>query len=135
MSKSDRLRVMVVDDVSAYRGELIGILKSIGINYIDEAENGLKAWDKIVLESKGNEKFDLVISDINMPILNGLELLKNIREFNRTSKLSVVLVSTENEKELIMQAISMGISDYLIKPYQEETVKNRIIACLNKIIS
>ncbi|MDO9183845.1 MAG: response regulator [Bacteriovorax sp.] len=128
------LKVMVVDDISSFRDIITKILTELGIILIVEASTGLEAWEKIALESKGVEKFDLVISDINMPKMSGMDLLKNIREFNRTAKLPFILVSTESEQHIILQALQLEISDYLLKPYDRELAIKKLKKVLTKII-
>jgi two-component system chemotaxis response regulator CheY len=127
------LKILIIDDVQSYRDELANLLKSVGIVNIVHTENGAEAWDKIVLESKGTEMFDLIISDINMPRMNGMELLKNVRGYKKTSKTPFVLVSTENEQSTILEAILLEILDYLIKPYDKDAATKKILKVLSKI--
>jgi two-component system chemotaxis response regulator CheY len=128
------LKIIVIDDISVFRDSLKKILAEIGIVNIFEASDGQEAWEKIALESKSIEKFDLVISDLNMPKLTGMELLKNIRDFSRTAKLPFILVSTENNQTVILQALQLEISDYLLKPYDKELATKKIIKVISKII-
>ncbi|NOT80740.1 MAG: response regulator [Bacteriovoracaceae bacterium] len=128
------IRVIIVDDLASYREILREIMRMIGVTHVTEAVNGQEAFEKIIMAAKGNEHFDLIISDINMPKMNGLELLKNVRGAHKLGKVPFILVSTENEKKIIIEALVLEISDYLIKPYDIATASNKIKKIILKIL-
>ncbi len=129
------LRIIIVDDLASYREILQEILRSMGITHITEGTNGVEAFEKIIMAAKGSEPFDLIISDINMPKMNGLELLKNVRGTKKLGKVPFILVSTENEKKIIMEALLLEISDYLIKPYDVAGATAKIKKVIVKILA
>ncbi len=108
-----RKSILVVDDFPAMRSALRGGLESVGFRDITLASNGREAWKLL-----NSEKFDLVISDLNMPQVNGLELLDMIRQDDQLKYLPFILVTAEREKDLITKAIDLGVTDCLIKPYR-----------------
>ena len=98
------IRTLVVDDMDNIRGLMVSILRDMGFEKIVEAKDGFAGRESILAYAKQGTAFDLIISDINMPKLSGLELLGDIR--SRKSKISdtpFILVSTENEMEIITQ--------------------------------
>jgi two-component system chemotaxis response regulator CheY len=118
------MNVLVVDDSGVMRKIIARSLAALGINDIEEAGDGREA-----LEVFGDgSAFDLVITDWNMPEMNGLELTKQIRSGG--SKVPVMMVTTESEKESVLKAIQAGVNDYLVKPFDNEMLKlklNRLI--------
>jgi len=127
MDNYKKLKVLIVDDVASLRTKMKEILKDIGFRDIDEATSGNEAW--FIIESQENEPYDLIISDINMTEGNGIGLLKRLKENPTTSTIPTILASTINEKEIILKAISMGVSNYILKPFNFETVKDKIDSC------
>lgn len=128
------LRTLVVDDMDNIRGLMVSILRDMGFEKIVEAKDGLAGRESILAYSKQGTAFDLIISDINMPRLSGLELLEDIR--SRKSKIAdtpFILVSTENEMEIITKAMSLGVSNYIIKPFHFDVVKEKIERTLKNL--
>lgn len=124
------INILIVDDMPELRETLASILQSEGFNRIDEAKDGLDAID---IMTNGLTKFDLIFSDINMPNCTGLQLLEKIKAQPRFSDIPVIMVSTENEKDIIMEAVMLGAANYIIKPFNEATVKQKLYETLNKI--
>jgi two-component system chemotaxis response regulator CheY len=129
----DAINILVVDDSPQYRNEIVTILKELGIPNIIEAENGKQAINKIKFLQDIGDKFDLIFSDINMPEMDGLSLLLSIRNEPFTSKCPVILFSTESEKNIILSALGIGITDYLIKPFDKLLAKEKIKKTLLKL--
>tara|TARA_B100002003_G_C14053189_1_gene507180 strand:- start:607 stop:1011 length:405 start_codon:yes stop_codon:yes gene_type:complete len=128
------IRTLVVDDMDNIRGLMVSILRDMGFEKIVEAKDGFAGRESILAYAKQGTAFDLIISDINMPKLSGLELLGDIR--SRKSKISdtpFILVSTENEMEIITQAMSLGVSNYIIKPFHFDVVKEKIERTLKNL--
>jgi two-component system chemotaxis response regulator CheY len=115
------LKILVVDDMSSMRRIIKNTLKQLGYPNTDEAEDGQKALEKV-----RNESFDLVVSDWNMPNMNGLDLLKAIRQDPKLSALPVLMVTTEAEMDHILEAIRSGVNSYILKPFTPETMKEKI---------
>ncbi len=118
---SPSMKILVVDDMSSMRRIIKNTLKQLGYPNVEEAEDGQKA-----LEMVRKETFDLVISDWNMPNMNGLDLLKSIRQDPKLSVMPVLMVTTEAEMDHILEAIRSGVNSYILKPFTAETMKEKI---------
>jgi two-component system, chemotaxis family, chemotaxis protein CheY len=127
-SKADILkqkRILIVDDVSTYRVALSSFLEKLGFENIDVAEDGNIAWDKL-MEAQGTEPYGLVFSDINMPNCNGIELVKRLKSSEILKSTPIVMVSTENESSMVLDAISLGAANYIIKPFSAEVLIQKL---------
>lgn len=118
------LRFLVVDDFSTMRRIVRNLLKELGFANVEEAEDGAVALQK--LKAGG---FDFVISDWNMPNMDGLTLLQTIRADERLKKLPVLMVTAEAKKENIVAAAAAGANGYVVKPFTAATLDEK----LNKI--
>lgn len=117
-------KFLVVDDFPTMRRIVRNLLKELGFENVDEAEDGQMALDKL----RGGG-FDFVVSDWNMPNLDGLAMLKAIREDPALSKLPVLMVTAEAKKENIVAAAQAGANGYVVKPFTAATLEEK----LNKI--
>ena len=115
------MRFLIVDDFSTMRRIVRNLLKEMGYANAEEAEDGVKALEK--LRSGG---FDFVISDVNMPNMNGFNLLREIREDEALSGLPVLLVTAEAKKEDIVTAAQAGASGYIVKPFTKITLEEKL---------
>jgi len=118
------MKFLVVDDFSTMRRIVRNLLKELGFNNADEAEDGVAALQKL-----RNGGFDFVVSDWNMPNMTGLELLKAIRADADLKHLPVLMVTAEAKKENIIEAAQAGASGYVVKPFTAATLEEK----LNKI--
>ena len=116
------MKILVVDDFSTLRRIIKNILKQIGFANVDEAENGQVALSKI---ADGN--YDFVISDWNMPEMNGIELLKSVRANETTKDLPFLMVTAEAKKENVVEAVKSGVNNYIVKPFTAETLQEKIL--------
>jgi two-component system chemotaxis response regulator CheY len=116
------MRAMVVDDSRAMRSLLRKILDENGFEVVAEAENGREALDK--LNQVG--ALDLTLLDWNMPIMNGYELLCELRKDAKWSSMRVMLVTTETEASQILLALDAGADEYLIKPFAKEALREKL---------
>lgn len=123
-------RVMIVDDLPNMRTDLSKILKEMGFTNLKEVQDGKAAWEELRLEALYGNPYDIVFSDINMPQMNGLLLLKNLRGVESYKKTPVFIVSTVNDKDVIIRAILGGATDYILKPYHPDVVKEKILSRL-----
>lgn len=112
---SDRLAVLVVDDSAATRGYLAATLESGGPYRVIQAENGFEA-----LRLLPRHRFDLVVSDVNMPDINGLELVRFVRESPEHKQTPVLLVTTDGRPVDRERGARLGASGYLVKPFAPE---------------
>lgn len=126
------MQILVVDDMESYRVMMIDCLKKIGFINIDQADNGVSAWEKISSRAGKGNQFKLVISDMHMPQCNGLELLRAIKEQEVTRNIYFLMVSTENESEVIIKAIELGASNYVLKPYNKDTIAEKLSSIFKK---
>ena len=116
--------VLVVDDASATRQIIKSMLKELGFNNIREVENG-----QLALDSLKRRKADLVLSDWNMPVMSGIDLLRAIRADKELKAIPVMMVTAEAEPENIMEAVKAGVNNYIVKPFNAKTLEEK----LNKI--
>lgn len=122
---STDMKFLIVDDFSTMRRIVRNLLKEIGYTNADEAEDGQAALAKLK-----NGKFEFVVSDINMPNMNGFELLTRIKSDAALKHLPVLMVTAEAKKEDIVTAAQAGASGYIVKPFTKATLEDKV----NKII-
>ncbi|MBZ0252367.1 MAG: chemotaxis response regulator CheY [Candidatus Methylomirabilis sp.] len=115
------LTILVVDDFSTMRNILKNILRQLGFNNIAEADSGQTALQRL-----SERKFDLVISDWNMPVMNGIELLKAIRANEATKTIPVLMVTAEAKKENVVEAVQAGVNNYVVKPFTPEVLEEKL---------
>src|SRR5450830_2053707 len=113
---ANELRFLVVDDFSTMRRIVRNLLKESGYTDGDEAEDGVVALQKL-----RNSNFDFVVSDINMPNMNGFQLLAEIKKDDKLKRLPFLLVTAEAKKEDIVLAAQQGASGYIVKPFTKAT--------------
>ncbi len=128
MSMASKLEVMVVDDTSVSRMLITESLNEIGINNLALAKDGKQALDALM-----KKPVHLVISDQNMPGLDGLGLLKALREFKPTSRIGFILVTGSPDKSLIERGRTLGLNNFIAKPFNTKTVRTAIEAVVGKL--
>jgi two-component system chemotaxis response regulator CheY len=121
------MKILTVDDFSTMRRIIRNILRQLGYNNIVEADDGTTA-----LEVLQNQTIDFVVSDWNMPKMNGLELLKAMRADDRLKDIPVLMVTAEALKDHVVEAVRSGVNGYIIKPFTAETLKEKIDAIFDK---
>lgn len=114
-------KVMIVDDSSAMRAFIISSLEELGNFTFFEAKTGFEA-----LRELPRGELSLIISDINMPDINGLELLSFVKKSELYKNIPVLMISTETKEEDLKRAMSMGASSYLKKPFTTEMLKEQV---------
>ncbi|MDR2614204.1 MAG: chemotaxis response regulator CheY [Candidatus Accumulibacter sp.] len=119
-----KMRILVVDDFSTMRRIVRNLLKELGFTNVDEAEDGA-----IALQKLNTEAFEFVVTDWNMPNMDGLTLLQTIRSTPTLQHLPVLMVTAEAKKENIIAAAQAGASGYIVKPFTAATLSEK----LNKI--
>ena len=122
------MKFLVVDDFSTMRRIVRGLLKEMGHIDVDEAEDGVVALG--MLKAR---KFDFVVSDINMPNMNGFGLLKAIRADADLRHLPVLMVTAEARKEDIVLAAQSGASGYIVKPFTKATLEDKVSKIMQKL--
>jgi two-component system chemotaxis response regulator CheY len=128
MMADPKMKFLVVDDFSTMRRIVRNLLKELGYSNVDEAEDGAMALTKLK-----NEQFDFVISDWNMPVMNGLDMLKSIRADAALAKLPVLMVTAEAKKENIIAAAQAGANGYVVKPFTAATLDEKLAKIFEKL--
>ena len=127
MSNPD-LKFLIVDDFSTMRRIVRGLLKEIGYNNAEEAEDGA-----VALNMLKNAKFDFVVSDINMPNMNGFELLAAVKKEESLKHIPVLMVTAEARKEDIVRAAQDGAAGYIVKPFTKATLEEKVQKIMQKL--
>ncbi|HEY0821315.1 MAG TPA: chemotaxis response regulator CheY [Rhizobacter sp.] len=127
MSNPD-MKFLIVDDFSTMRRIVRGLLKELGYNNAEEAEDGAAALNLLK-----NAKFDFVVSDINMPNMNGFELLAAIKAEASLKHIPVLMVTAEARKEDIVRAAQDGAAGYIVKPFTKATLEEKVQKIMQKL--
>jgi len=128
MPTAATLKVLIVDDQFSVRQMTRMTLEKIGISNVQEAENGRDA-----LTTVSSQPLDLIISDYNMPEMDGLGLLRAVRGHQAVRKLPFILLTGRGDRELVVKAAQAGVNNYIVKPFDESTLKQKLEAVLGKI--
>ncbi|MGA3249450.1 MAG: chemotaxis response regulator CheY [Paraburkholderia sp.] len=122
------MKILVVDDFPTMRRIVRNLLKELGYSNVDEAEDGMAGLARL-----RSGKYDFVISDWNMPNLDGLAMLKEIRADASLTHLPVLMVTAESKKENIIAAAQAGASGYVVKPFTAVTLDEKLNKILEKM--
>lgn len=114
--------VLVVDDAAMMRRIVRGLLRELGLKNVRDAEDGSQA-----LEELKRKKADLVVSDWNMPVMSGIDLLRAIRADGDLKSIPVLMVTAEAKKENIVEALQAGVNNYIVKPFNAKTLEEKLI--------
>ena len=128
MSTPTDLKFLIVDDFSTMRRIVRGLLKEMGCNNADEAEDGA-----VALAMLKAQKYDFVVSDINMPNMNGFDLLKAVKADDSLKHLPVWMVTAEARKEDIVMAAQSGAAGYIVKPFTKATLEEKLQKIMQKL--
>lgn len=116
-----KIKVLVVDDFPTMRRIVKNLLKQLGFENIDEADDGVNALAKLK-----NGGFGLVVSDWNMPNMEGIDLLRAVRQEPAVKDIPFLMVTAEAEKEKVIEAIKAGVDNYIVKPFTAEVLKEKL---------
>lgn len=116
-----KMKILVVDDFSTMRRIVKNLLKQLGFENIDEAEDGAQAYTK--MKDGG---YGFVVTDWNMPNMDGLDLLKKVRSDPAIKDTPMLMVTAEAEKEKVITAIQAGVNNYIVKPFTGEVLKEKM---------
>lgn len=128
MALRDQLRVIVVDDMSTSRGLITQALDGFGIRQVESAADGQEALQKIA-----SWPVHMVISDMNMPGMNGLQLLHALRTGAQTKKVGFLLITGKADREIIETGKKLGMNNFLPKPFQPNDLRNAIEAIVGRL--
>ncbi len=123
-----KMKFLVVDDFSTMRRIVRNLLKELGFQNVEEAEDGVVALQKL----KGGG-FEFVVSDWNMPNMTGIELLRAIRADGELKHLPVLMITAEAKKENIIEAAQAGASGYIVKPFTAATLSEKLTKIFEKM--
>ena len=115
------MKILVVDDFATMRRIIKNLLRDLGFSNIDEADDGATA-----LPMLKNGRYDFLITDWNMPIMEGIDLLKAVRADENNANLPVLLVTAEARRDQIVAAAEAGVNGYIIKPFNAQTLQEKI---------
>ena len=130
MAVDKNMNVLVVDDYQTMIRIIKNLLKQLGFNNVDEATDGTAAYDLLT-----TKKYGLVISDWNMEPMSGLELLKKVRATggnDNIQKVPFIMVTAESKTENVIAAKQAGVNNYIVKPFNAETLKTKIASVLGE---
>lgn len=121
MPVDKNMRVLVVDDFQTMRRIIVNLLRQLGFNNVIEAQDGKAALDRVRAE-----KVDLIISDWNMPIMTGIDFLKEVRKDEKLKTTPFIMVTAEGKKENVIAAVQAGVNNYIVKPFNAATLKEKM---------
>ncbi len=125
-----KVKFLAVDDSPTMRRIVVNSLKRIGYDDVVEAANGKEALARLY-----SEKIDVVITDWNMPELNGIEFVKAVRSDEHFNNLPILMITTRGVRDDIVEALRAGVSSYIVKPFSPQTLKSKIEAILKNDMS
>jgi len=120
------LKILVVDDSPTMRRILINTIQKAGYSTVKDAEDGKDALAKLMAG-----EYDLLMTDWNMPNMNGLELIETVRADDKMRDLPILMVTTRNMKDDIVNAVKAGANGYIVKPFDTKTLNKKINEILN----
>jgi len=120
------MKILVVDDSSTMRRIIKNTLGRLGHKDLLEAEDGQVAWDVM----GENEGIDILITDWNMPVMNGLELVKKVRAEEKYADLPIIMITTEGGKTEVITALKAGVNNYIVKPFTPQVLQEKLEAVL-----
>ena len=124
------MKILVVDDFSTMRRIIKNLLRDLGFNNTSEADDGTSA-----LPMLQNGAYDFLITDWNMPGMQGIDLLKTVRSDPKLAKLPVLMVTAESKRDQIVEAAQAGVNGYIVKPFTAVTLKEKIEKIFERIVA
>lgn len=121
MPKAQDMRVLLVDDQASMRHLIRYSLEQLGIRNVAEAKNGQEALDALAIN-----RYDLIVSDWNMDVVDGLQLLKAVRANPLTQKTPFIMSTANKDREKVQAAVQAGVNNYIVKPFNVETLRKKI---------
>lgn len=125
MAVDKKMQILVVDDYQTMLRILTNLLKQLGFTNVDQAQDGGEALSKL-----NNSKIDFVISDWNMEPMTGIELLREVRSSDKLKHIPFIMITAESKTENVIAAKEAGVSNYIVKPFNAETLKGKMESVL-----
>jgi two-component system chemotaxis response regulator CheY len=129
----ENIKVLVIDDSTTMRRIVKNVVSQIGINKenILEGEDGVQGMEEFNKAFNSDKPIDVVLCDINMPNMNGFEVVENIRKIDK--KVFISMITTEGGKTEVIRALKLGSNQYIVKPFNAETLKEKLSPIIEKI--
>lgn len=121
MGYDTNMRILVVDDFATMRRIIKNILRQLGMTNVVEADDGTTAWEVL-----NRDNIDFVVSDWNMPQMTGIDLLRKVRSSEEYADMPFLMVTAEAQQENIIEAVQAKVSNYIVKPFTPDTLKQKI---------
>lgn len=125
-------RILIVDDMMTMRSAIKGQLRAMGFTTFFDADNGEKAMLSLQEQHDKKEPVQLILSDWNMPVMTGIDLLKKIKATPHLANLPFLLITAEGEVQQVKEAIEAGVSNYIKKPFTPSVLQEKILAVWKK---
>ena len=125
-------QILIVDDMAAQRQYVKGHLRDMGFSNLHEADDGDLALQTLNSKQVSGPAVGLVLCDWNMPVMSGLDFLKVVRNLPEYLKLPFIMITAETDKRQVIEAIKLGVSDYLIKPITAKGLEEKMLNAWNK---
>ena len=125
MAVDMNMQILIVDDYNTMLRIIRNLLRQLGFENVDEATDGTQAFEKM-----GEKKYGLVISDWNMEPMTGIELLRKVRADDGMKATPFIMVTAESKSENVIAAKEAGVSNYIVKPFNAETLKAKMVSVL-----
>ncbi len=132
MGLKANMKILVVDDMSTMRKIIKNMLSQIGFTKIEQADDGSSAWKMIEERAANNDQYEFIVSDWNMPQMSGLELLKKIRDDEDLKDMPFLMITAEAEQGNVVIAVQAGVSNFIVKPFSAQVLKEKIDKIFNK---
>jgi len=132
MALKANMKILVIDDMATMRKIIKNMLGQIGFTNIDEADDGATALPMIEGATSSGEPYEFIVSDWNMPQMTGLELLKTLRASDQYKALPFLMITAEAEQGNVVIAVKAGVSNFIVKPFSAQVLKEKIDKIFNK---
>jgi two-component system chemotaxis response regulator CheY len=119
------MKILIVDDSITMRRIIANSLKAAGYEDFVEAGNGMEALERV-------EGIDLILTDWNMPGMDGLSFVKQIRQNAQTAKIPIIMVTAEGTKDSVLEALKAGVNDYIVKPFTKTIIIEKLSGVLKR---
>ncbi len=120
------MKILVVDDMATMRKIIKNMLGQIGFTNLTEADDGAPAWQMIKDATELGIPYEFIVSDWNMPKMSGLDLLKHLRETPEYQALPFLMITAEAEQSNVVIAVKAGVSNFIVKPFSAQVLKEKI---------
>ncbi len=126
-------KILIADDTKMIRTMLREILEKIGFRDVHEAEDGSQALAMLKAAATENRPFGFIFCDWNMPNFTGLDLLQARNDDSRFANIPFLMITIESERDYVLRAVALGVSDYVVKPFSEATIRTKMQGIWNRM--